>query len=61
MSVVRSSSATLSPRKQEIRRSFDATAAERASWRRRAAFFHSEDLRYLKFLIPEGSRVLELG
>src|SRR5262249_18065387 len=24
-------------------------------------FFHEEDLRYLKFLIPEGARVLELG
>ncbi|MEA2992980.1 MAG: hypothetical protein QOD40_1900 [Alphaproteobacteria bacterium] len=28
---------------------------------RKGAFFHSEDLRYLKFVIPEGSRVLELG
>ena len=27
----------------------------------RAAFFHSEDLQYLKFLIPQGMRVLELG
>jgi len=61
MSVAQLSSTPLSPRKQEIRRRFDASAAERARWRRRAAFFHDEDLRYLKFLIPEGSRVLELG
>src|SRR2546430_2715643 len=26
-----------------------------------AAFFHAEDLLYLKFLVPEGARVLELG
>jgi SAM-dependent methyltransferase len=61
MSVVQLSPATLSPRKQEIRRRSDAAASERARWRERAAFFHSEDLRYLRFLIPEGSRVLELG
>jgi SAM-dependent methyltransferase len=53
--------ATASARKQEIRRQSDANAPERAKWWRRAAFFHAEDLRFLKFLIPEGSRVLELG
>src|SRR5260370_38367512 len=53
--------ATLSPRKEEIRRWSDTTASKRARWRQRAAFFHSEDLHYLKFLIPEGMRVLELG
>src|SRR5262249_24787870 len=36
-------------------------AGARAEWRRRGAFFHGEDLRFLKFLIPEGARVLELG
>jgi SAM-dependent methyltransferase len=61
MSTAQLPPATLSPRKQEIRRSFDATASERAEWRSRASFFHGEDLRYLKFVIPEGSRVLELG
>jgi SAM-dependent methyltransferase len=48
-------------RKEEIRRLSDASAADRKQWLRRAAFFHEEDLRYLKFLIPEGARVLELG
>src|ERR1043166_387231 len=56
-----SSLARLSARKQEIRRRADATAYERAKWRRRAAFFHGEDLQFLRFLIPEGARVLELG
>lgn len=31
------------------------------AWRKKNAYFHDEDLRYLKFLIPEGSRVLDLG
>jgi SAM-dependent methyltransferase len=47
--------------KRDIRRLADASAPERRKWLARAAFFHQEDLRYLKFLIPEGSRVLELG
>jgi SAM-dependent methyltransferase len=51
----------LSRRKENIRRLADAGAGERARWRRHAAFFHGEDLRFLKFLIPEGARVLELG
>ena len=51
----------MSPRSQEIRRLADASAPERGTWLERAAFFHGEDLRYLKFLIPEGARVLELG
>jgi Glycosyl transferase family 2/Methyltransferase domain len=55
------SSAAPSPRQEKIRRSSDATAFKRARWRQHAAFFHSEDLHYLKFLIPEGMRILQLG
>src|SRR5258708_30672229 len=51
----------MSARKRDIRSLADARAPERRNWRARAAFFHQEDLRYLKFLIPEGARVLELG
>jgi len=51
----------MSARKQEVRRLADASAPERAKWLKRGAFFHDEDLLYLKFLIPEGGRVLELG
>ncbi|MGN6285711.1 MAG: glycosyltransferase [Afipia sp.] len=36
-------------------------AATRANWRERAAFFHREDEAYLRFLIPKGARVLEIG
>src|SRR5215469_9245597 len=51
----------ISARKRDIRRLADASAPERREWLERAAFFHQEDLRYLKFLISEGARVLELG
>src|SRR5215470_10092966 len=51
----------MSPRKEKIRSLSDSQAPERAHWRERAAFFHGEDTDYLKFLIPEGLRVLELG
>src|SRR5581483_8891269 len=61
MTAIPSSPSALSPRKQEVQRNADATAADRARWRRRAAFFHGEDTNYLRFLIPEGARVLELG
>lgn len=39
----------------------DKMAGRRAEWREKAAFFHEEDNRYLRFVIPEGSRVLEIG
>jgi SAM-dependent methyltransferase len=52
---------TVSSRKQEIRRLADASAPGRGKWLARAAFFHAEDLLYLKFLIGDGARVLELG
>lgn len=51
----------MSTRKRDILRRSNATAAARAGWLKRSAFFHQEDLRYLKYLIPEGARVLELG
>ena len=41
--VIRESSSALSPRKEEVRRRSDASASERAQWRRRGAFFHGED------------------
>jgi SAM-dependent methyltransferase len=53
--------ATAAARKSAIRRRNDELSSQREKWLRRGAFFHSEDLLYLKFLIPEGSRILELG
>jgi SAM-dependent methyltransferase len=61
MPIAVAAAAALSPRKQAIRRLHDGFAPERARWLERASFFHKEDLLYLKFLIPEGARVLELG
>jgi SAM-dependent methyltransferase len=51
----------LSARKQRIRDLQDSHAGRRQEWLDRARYFHAEDIRYLKFLIPEGARVLELG
>src|SRR4029077_16682467 len=48
-------------RKQQILQYAEQHAATRQDWRARAAFYHSEDIAYLRFLIPPGSRVLELG
>jgi SAM-dependent methyltransferase len=63
MSIGSASAATtlMSSRKQAVRRWREKFAPDRTRWLERAAFFHREDLLYLKFLIPEGARVLELG
>ena len=53
--------ATLSSRKADILANSEHAALEREKFWQQAAFFHAEDLRYLRFLIPEGLRVLELG
>jgi hypothetical protein len=34
---------------------------ERRHWREKAAFFHSEDEAFLRFLVPEGQRILAVG
>ena len=39
----------------------DSLAQVRGKWRRRAAYYHQEIERYLRFLIPAGSSVLEIG
>ena len=36
-------------------------AASRREWRGKSSFFHREDEKYLRFLIPAGARVLEIG
>lgn len=51
----------LSPRKQAIRDHADKFARDRTSWIDRNRFFYEEDYNYLRFLVPEGKRVLELG
>ena len=51
----------MTARKRSILETFDREAGRRADWRRKAAFFHAEDNGYLRFLIPPGLRVLEIG
>ncbi|MDE2380102.1 class I SAM-dependent methyltransferase, partial [Bradyrhizobium sp.] len=52
---------TPSSRKASLRDHADRFALSRALWLEKAAFFHDEDERYLRFLIPPGSRVIEIG
>lgn len=54
-------SAGLSARKQAIRDLSDHLAPGRKRWRDRNRYFHQDDLNYMRFLIPEGARVLDLG
>jgi len=51
----------LSPRKRLIGSMADRMAAERQRWIERNSYYYDEDGRYMRFLIPEGARVLELG
>jgi SAM-dependent methyltransferase len=51
----------ISPRKAAILDHANRFANSRANWRAKAGFFHSEDEAYLRFLIPPGSRILEIG
>lgn len=50
-----------SARKREILAHSEKFATARSEWRRKAAFFHREDESYLRFLIPNHARVLEIG
>lgn len=40
---------------------FDSIAGEREKWRKKADYYHRELERYLRYLIPSGSSVLEIG
>lgn len=50
-----------SSRKSAIFQHSEIYAASRKTWRKKAAFFHREDENYLRFLIPKGARVLDIG
>ena len=50
-----------SERKNAIRLHADRIAAERDTWVRKNAAYYDEDRRYMRFLIPAGARVLDLG
>jgi SAM-dependent methyltransferase len=48
-------------RKKHIMNHFDSFAENRNSWIKKNSYFYQDDERYMKFLIPEGKRVLDLG
>ena len=48
-------------KKQAIRERFDRLASERESWQQRASYYYHDQRRYLRFLVPEGLKVLEIG
>ncbi len=50
-----------SPRKDNIRSHFDRLADDRTRWIARNRAYYGDDRKYTQFLIPEGSRVLEVG
>jgi len=52
---------TLSARKTAILEYNQQMAAKRDDWRAKNAGFYDDDMAFLKFLIPEGSRILDLG
>jgi SAM-dependent methyltransferase len=40
---------------------FDSVAQEREKWRKRGAYYHEELEKYLRFIIPSNSSILEIG
>jgi len=48
-------------RKQDIRERFDRLSSHRARWQEKAGYYYEDQLRYLRFLVPEGLSVLEIG
>ena len=51
----------LSPRKRRILEHANRTAGQQDSRIARNSFYYDDDRRYMRFLVPEGMRVLELG
>ncbi|CAO3439679.1 glycosyltransferase [Azospirillum doebereinerae] len=51
----------LSFRQERIRALFDRVAVERDRWAGHNRDFHDADCAYLRFLVPEGATVLEIG
>ncbi len=48
-------------RKEMIRTHFDNLANSRDCWISRNRYYYEEDRNYLRFIVPEGARVLEVG
>lgn len=56
-----SAAGDFSARKKAIIEHADRVAPERPTWIARNAYYYRKDWEYLRFLIPEGSKVLDLG
>ncbi len=54
-------SPSLSPRQKAVRALFETLAPEVENWATRNAYFHEADRAYLRFLVPDGASVLEVG
>lgn len=52
---------TDSKKKAAIRERFDRLAEDREYWQKKGSYYYEDQRRYLRFLIPEGLRVLEIG
>lgn len=50
-----------SRKKSAIRDRFDSLAGDREYWQRKGSYYYEDQQRYMRFLIPEGLRVLEIG
>jgi SAM-dependent methyltransferase len=53
--------APLSGRKRTVHDNADQVAGDRQRWIDRNAYFYGDHYRYLRFLVPRGARVLDLG
>ena len=49
------------PRKRQLMAEIDSSLDEQESWRKFNAAYHEDDVKFMRFLIPAGKRVLELG
>jgi SAM-dependent methyltransferase len=49
------------PRKRQLMEEIEASLDEQERWRKFNAAYHEDDLKFMRFLIPPGKRVLELG
>jgi len=55
------SSADLPSHNKRIQSYYDAMASKRDEWIRRNIYFHEEDWKYLRFIVPKYASVLEVG
>jgi SAM-dependent methyltransferase len=55
------STGALADAKSRRRAHGDAVAAQRRRWIRRASYYHADLVRYLRSIVPPGSRVLDVG